>query len=303
MLVLLAALVLLLVVPPARAEQVVIVREMHTPPEMPFGGKTRIIERSEGRKLREDQTTTTNTPPPDSLESGEARRIPEPDEMTAIWFPGEGTWRMWGPKPKDFEEITPAELAASLKDDSMGGLEEFFGTRESLVSEIEFAVDSSGAAQTIAGLLARPYVARGLIRFHELESDFGDSIRFAREVWIVPEIPGVSGALPKPQERPSAIMGKVITAMQSLMLPILKEASHRLDEQVARMPGQILRDEFRLEPTGRTPAGAQSLALYHTEVLEIRREPSRPDAFRVPPGLHKRVPAAPTIKESAPRRR
>src|SRR5207244_3114838 len=149
-------------------------------------------------------------------------------------------------------------------------------------------------AQTIAGLKARPYVARGVIRFHELESNFGDSLRFTREVWLVPEIPGVSAELPKPQERPSAMMAKAIIALQSLLLPVLKEASRRLDEHVALLPGQVMRDEFRLEPPREAPADVQAVALYRSEVLEIRREPSRPDAFRVPASLHKRVPTKPT---------
>jgi hypothetical protein len=300
----LVAILLVQLAPAALADQVVIVREVRTAPEMPFSASVRLVDRIDGARLREESTMTLEAPSVDTLGNVLPKRQSEPEEGTFLWFPEERLWRTWGPKQGAYDESTEAEVAASLNDESMGGLEEFFGTRESLVDELEFTVDSTGAARTIAGLAARPYVMRGMVRFYELESNLGDSVRFVREAWVTPAIPGVGADAPRRELRPGGVMAKAMLGFQTLVLPVLKGALKRTDAEVARLPGHVLRDEFRLEPRPDAPAdSATSIALYREEVTEIRREPPRPELFRVPAGMRKRVPQPPTIIESpAPRK-
>lgn len=282
------------------AEHVVIVREFHTSPGMPFGGSVRVIQRIEGLRLREDVTTTLALVLPDSLKN--KGTSDEPLELTTVWFPEERVWRSWNASAKSYEESTTEEMVRSAEgDDTLAGIAGMFGgTRESMVQEVAISVDSTGAASTIAGFRARPYVVRATAHFHDLESNLGDSLKFVRELWIAPAIPGVSEALPGEQVRPARMWERVLSSMQFFPIPMLTSVIKRLEGEAARFAGHVLRDDLRLEAAtselaradGPAPDSTKNLVIHHAEVVEIRREASRPELFRVPANLTRREGAS-----------
>jgi len=290
------------------AEQVVLVREMRTRSDMPFGGVVRVVQRIEGARVREEVTMTMNSMPFDSLAPDESKRkksADEPMQSTSIWFPEDRVWREWSAGHDVYNESTAEDVVRAMDSDQESGLEEFIGgPSESLVQEVEVAVDSTGTAATIAGIRARPYIFRGLVRLHELEHNVGDSVRVVREIWIAPTIAGTGDALSTLRNSPSRIAEKALTYFQLLALPVLKNTLKLMDNEVARLAGFVMRDELRVEPGSKSrvsaaPDSSMSLLMTHTEVLEVRSEPSRPDLFRVPANVHKlEPPPRPTIHRS-----
>jgi hypothetical protein len=142
-----------------------------------------------------------------------------------------------------------------------------------------------------------------MARFHDLERNVGDSLRFVREVWIAPAIPGTRLTLRK---TPALMMEKMLGTLQFLAIPLFKDATGRLEREVDRLPGAILKDELRLEGaralSGGDPDSAKAFVAWNLDVERVGTEPTRPDLFRVPPGVHRPKPSAPRIEVSGTRR-
>lgn len=292
----------------ASADQLVITREMHTSPDMPLGGSVRVVQRVDGPRVREETTMTMKSPAPDSLVQGEPTRRDSSgmkEEATAVWFPAERIWRTWSAGQNEFDEMSAADvLRLSVESAASGlGLLQILGggPRESFAQDVAVDVDSSGAASTIAGVGVRPYRVRGTVRLYELEADRGDSLRFEREVWMAPTLAGATEAVAQLRQSPAQAMEGTLRAVALLPLAALGGALRGVDEAVARIGGYVMRDEVRIESAAALPMpgaatdSTRSLVLLHSEVLDVRREPSRPELFRVPAGLHKR--AAPSASD------
>jgi hypothetical protein len=287
----------------ALADQVVVERTFRTSSDAPFGGSIHVVQRIDGARVREEATTMMN-PLPDS--AGNRGPAKEMEFATSVWFPDERVWRSWSKEPASLDEIRGTELDSTLATvaDQSTGFEEFLGgVPESIQQEVEVAIDSTGEAKAIAGVPARPYRVRAIARFHDLERNLGDSLRFTREVWVAPAIPGTGATLRK---TPALMMERVLGMFQFLAIPLFKDATRRLEREVDRLPGAILRDELRLEgarpPSGADPDSAKAFVAWTSEVERIGTEKSRPELFRVPPGVHKPKPSTPRVEVSRTRR-
>ncbi len=297
--------VVAIVAPPgaSRAEQVVVVREWRTSQNSAFGGVVRSVEYMDGPRMRQETTSRLAVEMRDDSSATDSARPPsKPDLRTAIWVPESRVWRTWEPGEKVFDEVSPADLAKSVQ--ASGGAMDFlmglFGGRRELVQDVDVQVDSTGEAATMAGLRARPYFLRATVRFYDLESNLGDSLQVVREIWMSSEIPGVSAALPSHRETPGRMQEKLLGSLAFMVLPMLGEAFDRTEDELATIGGYDLRDLVRIAPASAERAAAMrdSMAahpevsdlLASSEVIEIRREPSRPSLFRTPDGMRKREP-------------
>lgn len=287
----------------ALADQVVVERTFRTSSDAPFGGSVHVVQRIDGAHVREEATTMM-IPLPDS--AGHRAPAKEMESMTSVWFPEERMWRSWSKEPASLEEIPESTLDSTLATvaDQSTGFEEFLGgVPESIQQEVEVAIDSTGEAKAIAGVSARPYRVRAIARFHDLERNLGDSLRIVREVWLAPAIPGTSVTLRK---TPALMMERVLGMFQFLAIPLFKDATRRLEREVDRLPGTILREELRLEgarpPSSADPDSAKAFVAWTSEVERVATEASRPALFRVPPGVHRPKPSAPHVEVSRTRR-
>jgi len=263
------------------------VRETRTAPEIPLGGRARTVQWIEGDQVREETTVYMNLLP-DSLR-GPGAPAKDPNEplmeLRAIWSPADGVWRHWSPEgEKVYVEISPESLKAQWEgDQSLSEIGRMFGGNPDLVTDIGIQVDPAGAESSLVGLAARPHAMSAIVRLHSLEHDLTDSLRVTRRVWLAPAIQGTE----VPARISPAWTGEqAILMIQFMVLPVLREAVQRLDAELDRLPGHVLRDELRLESAARAESG---VLLLEKEVLEIRREPSRPERFRVPDGYVRKI--------------
>jgi hypothetical protein len=100
-----------------------------------------------------------------------------------------------------------------------------------------------------------------------------------------------------PGNTPGRIAEKLTASMQFFLFPSLEIGMTRLDEEVAKIVGHVLRDEIWLESAHESPAAegvppnaTRSVLIFEREVLEVRREPSDPSQFQVPQGYVRKEP-------------
>jgi hypothetical protein len=301
----------------------VISRELRTAPGLPFGGVGHITRWIDGTRLREDTSLSMEPLARDSSGAGGVKVPPTPREgakpvdameVSAIWSADDRTWLMWSKDQDVYDAASEDSLARGSggADEMSAGFAEFFGTGQEVVQEVTVSVDSAGPESTIAGVPSRRYLLRAEGRYYEIEKNSGGAIAFVRTVWTARAIPGVSPSVPRLQDGPSRVMAGTLTGMQFLIFPMFRQALDRLDTEVAKLPGQRMLDALQLEtprdsimaggPSGGAPPkwGGETLPIYEEKVLEVRTEPSRPDLFRLPAGLHKRGPPSPVEVREVP---
>jgi hypothetical protein len=301
-----------------RADQVVIVREMRGAPGVPFGGTARIVRWTEGEQLREDVTLQMNPLPVNSAGHdgpGSASVPPRPPEAmteSSLWNAADRSWRTWSKDLDVYVEQSEDSLlhASDGSDEMTDMMSEFFGTGAQFVQELTVDVDSSGAEMSIAGVPARSYVIRATGHYYEMEHNVGGSVGFVRAQWRAGTLPGLSPALPRLQDGPARSCRGIFAGFQFMAFPMFRPALKRLDEESAKLPGNVLRDVFYVQApdsgatAGRPKSTATDTALvYDDRVLEIRTERSDPARYLLPPNLHKREPQPVEVRSVEPARR